>query len=218
MTAEKALYFKTYSPEAYEQNPDTLIANAETQLLGLDIEFDSMVGIGMSGMLVLPLLARHFDVPFLALRKPGESSHMRYAIAHGTIGKKWILIDDFVETGATVALARSLVTKATEGRFVTTYQGTYCYGKLFNVSNGEFYLPNGKPKSVVRCEIGDEVYYVPSGEFDHLKKHYLHMVEKTKDKEFSKGESVEYATDRFPNLDSDVIAIILTQIIVDAHS
>src|SRR3954471_24570942 len=59
----------SYSKPAYQYCTEELIENAETQLYGHNVDFDSMVGIGLSGILVLPLLARHFNVPFFACRR-----------------------------------------------------------------------------------------------------------------------------------------------------
>lgn len=143
---------------------DTLTSNAETQLKS--IKFDSMVAIGLSGMLVLPVLARHFNVPFLALRKQSEHCHDRYGIGQygrGTLGKRWILVDDFVASGKTIQTARNIVDDAlaTTG-FHTTYVGTYCYG-AYGLP-GQFVFPDNSRSSIVKYVFDGKEHFI-DGEF-----------------------------------------------------
>lgn len=114
----------SYSDEAFGDST-TLIERAQRALEG--IEFDSMVGTGLSGALVVPILARAMDKTFAIIRKDSDSSHATSRL-EGMIGDSYIFVDDFVATGAT----RDRVVKAVERlaqefyvlepRFVGTYQ------------------------------------------------------------------------------------------------
>lgn len=116
---------------------EELCQNAERTLRGLNIDFDSMAAIGLSGHMVLPTLARHFGVPFLALRKMGTYTHDDYGIGkygRGEIGKRWILVDDFICSGETVRTAKRQIAAGIDymndnygNNFSTTFAGTYCY-------------------------------------------------------------------------------------------
>lgn len=155
----------SYFGEAFG-DPDKLIKNAEVNLRGLKVEFDSMVAIGLSGYLVLPLLARHFDVPFLALRKQSENCHDSYGIGkygRGSIGHKWLLVDDFVCTGKTMRNAISLVKQGLEysDNFTTEFVGTYCYAVgVGGKSTGQFCDPHMEKQSLAEFEYAGETIVV----------------------------------------------------------
>jgi hypoxanthine phosphoribosyltransferase len=79
------------------QNPDKLLNAAEQELSRID--YDTMVGTGLSGSLVIPMLARHLGKYWAIVRK-NEPSHSSNPI-EGRIGRKWIFVDDFVSSGKT---------------------------------------------------------------------------------------------------------------------
>lgn len=155
----------SYSRPAYAYSTDELIDNAETQLYGHDVKFDSMVGIGLSGLLVLPLLARHFDVPFFACRK-GEEIHHNSELPEGggRIGKRWILIDDAKVTGNTIKRVRGIIADVVQRyNFDTEYVGTYSYNSYCNTP-GSFEGPedNAQPHSVKAIKVDGITEYVDS--------------------------------------------------------
>jgi hypoxanthine phosphoribosyltransferase len=143
-----------------------LIANAERTLKGLKVDFNGMVAIGLSGVLVLPLLARHFDVPFFAVRKEGVECHDGYgagSYGRGTIGSRWILVDDFVASGRTIETAKRRVKGAIDAQgcsFTAEYAGTYCYEKRYDDPEaGHFVTPDMRKHSVSAIEIdGTEMF------------------------------------------------------------
>lgn len=91
------------------------------------VEFDTMIGRGTSGLLVVPLLARALDKHFAIVRKPNDASHKETDI-EGTIGDRWIFVDDFVSTGNTRARVKEAVTEAQRyHQFKTEFVGTYEY-------------------------------------------------------------------------------------------
>lgn len=151
----------SYSKAAYAETTDTLISNAEMQLIGQGIQFDSMVGVGNSGLLVLPILARHFNVPFFALRKSGIKHHNRRNVyGDGIIGQRWILIDDVKVLGGTIEYANKTIRQLAEASdFETQYVGTYLYEPM-NGCPGEFLDNRDRPKCVQKIEVDGIVSYV----------------------------------------------------------
>lgn len=104
-----------------------------------NVEFDTMVGIGLSGSLVIPILARAFGANFAIVRKE-RSSHDDSAVV-GHIGHKWIFVDDFISTGTSREKVISAISEITQRiskwdestqsytykKFDTKYVGTYEY-------------------------------------------------------------------------------------------
>lgn len=62
---------------------------------------DTIVVSGMSGVVVGAVAAIRLGVNLVIVRKPDDSTHSRDNIV-GTIGNKYVVLDDFVESGATV--------------------------------------------------------------------------------------------------------------------
>lgn len=159
------MFGKSYFEQVFGDTEE-LFRNAETQLIGQKIKFDSFVGIGLSGVLVLPILARHFDVPFLALRKAGVDCHDTYGIGQygrGTIGRNWVLIDDFVSSGRTIRVAQDRVDaglREAGNGFRTEYMGCYGYGSSYGSSDGTFHHPNGNKVSLKSIEVDGEIQLV----------------------------------------------------------
>lgn len=95
-------------------------------------EFDTIVGTGMSGSLVIPTLARGLGCMWVVIRKEGDGSHS-YTNAEGTLGERWLFVDDFISGGGTLRRVRAGVEKAVsrhqrqDPRFVTAYAGAYLY-------------------------------------------------------------------------------------------
>jgi hypothetical protein len=88
----------SYSKEAFGENLNQLICTAEHVLKNVD--FDTMVGTGLSGALVVPSLARAMGKKWAIVRKPHENSHSNY-LFEGEIGSRWLFVDDFIGTGKT---------------------------------------------------------------------------------------------------------------------
>ncbi len=64
------------------------------------LKFDTLVGTGLSGAIVVPPLARSLRKKFLLIRKDNDSSHSSYP-AEGVLGRRWLFVDDFVSSGTT---------------------------------------------------------------------------------------------------------------------
>lgn len=63
------------------------------------VEYDTMIGTGLSGTLVVPTLARILGKHWAIVRK--ERSVHTSIMVEGTIGERWLFVDDFVSSGTT---------------------------------------------------------------------------------------------------------------------
>jgi hypothetical protein len=150
-----------------------LIKTAEQHFNAFDIEVDSFVGLGLSSLIAVPVLAYHFKVPFLALRKPGVSCHDSQVgmIGRGTIGKRWMFIDDFKATGRTIENAKSYVTKGLDYMGVpetaTKYVGTFTYN-----DGGAFITPDNEVKHVKELILDGHSTIVDGSMYDYFRTLY----------------------------------------------
>jgi adenine/guanine phosphoribosyltransferase-like PRPP-binding protein len=110
---------------------DVIIDHAENALK--KIKFDTLVGRGMSGALVVPVLARELSVRYkrpigsLVIRKPGDDSHASLP-AEGKLGRRWLFVDDFISSGETRRAAFAGVTDvARRAHWKTKFVGSYLY-------------------------------------------------------------------------------------------
>ena len=117
--------FKTwYMDEAVFALPKVIeAATAELE----DIEFDTLVGTGFSGGIVIPALALTLGKRFVLIRKDTDDSHHRGRIV-GELGKQWIFVDDFISSGKTRRRVMDKVAEAVvESGQQTTMVGQYMY-------------------------------------------------------------------------------------------
>ena len=82
--------------------------------------FDTIVGTGLSGSLVVPHLGRAFGLHWAIVRK-NDGSHSSSQI-EGNIGQRWIFVDDFIYSGKTLNRVQSVVTVYCTARYVGTYE------------------------------------------------------------------------------------------------
>lgn len=91
--------FRTYyMDQAVFRLPD-VIETAKRNLAKVD--FDTMVGTGFSGSIVIPALALAMNKQFVLIRKETDDSHHGKGRMLGDLGKRWIFVDDFVSSGKT---------------------------------------------------------------------------------------------------------------------
>jgi orotate phosphoribosyltransferase len=69
--------------------------------LGIPQDFDTLVGTGISGAVIVPTLARLLGVDWAIVRKEDDGTHGWYMI-EGVVGAKWLFVDDLVSSGSTV--------------------------------------------------------------------------------------------------------------------
>jgi len=88
-----------------------------------DWTFDTMIGTGLSGAMVIPSIARILNVRWALVRKPSESTHSPLPI-EGEIGARWLFVDDFTITRAT---QRHVIGTVVQVCASTRFIGTYMY-------------------------------------------------------------------------------------------
>jgi orotate phosphoribosyltransferase-like protein len=102
-----------------------------------NVDYDTMVGTGLSGSLVIPVLAREFGKYFAIVRK-GEQRHSTIEV-EGQIGHKWIFVDDFISSGDTRNRVKNAVRGVTGNPDL--YVGSYLYHpNRFELSGFEYNL------------------------------------------------------------------------------
>lgn len=88
-----------YMSEAYAPTPK-LVRDTAYNLRPYHLKYDTMVGTGLSGSLVIPRLARAMHKEWLIIRKPGDGTHSDEP-GEGMHGDRWLFVDDFVSSGST---------------------------------------------------------------------------------------------------------------------
>lgn len=91
-----------------------------SKVLG-DVSFDTIVCTGVSGIIFASPLAMEMKKHLLIVRKNGESSHGAYR-AEGTIGRRWLFVDDFISSGTTFNRVNDAVDRIANGEW---YQEHY---------------------------------------------------------------------------------------------
>jgi orotate phosphoribosyltransferase len=118
--------FKTYYMDNAVFNLSEVIETAKERLA--DVDFDTLVGTGFSGGIVIPALALAMGKKFVLIRKETDDSHHGRGRLLGEIGEKWIFVDDFVSSGRTRSRVIEKVTDAAEvADQDTEFVGQYMY-------------------------------------------------------------------------------------------
>lgn len=116
----------SYSNMAFK-DPEIILEDFQHETRGQ--KFDTLIGTGLSGALVVPTLARALGLKWAIIRKPNDGSHT-YAKFEGEIGQRWVFVDDFVSSGATRRRVQEAVEDiAQQYGARTRYVGTYEYEK-----------------------------------------------------------------------------------------
>lgn len=93
-------------------------------------DFDTLVGTGMSGALVIPALAVRLRRKFVIVRKENDDSHHGGNRLLGELGKRWVFVDDFTSSGATRDRVKARIQEDAEARrFETTHVASYYYNR-----------------------------------------------------------------------------------------
>ena len=87
------------------ESPQSLIDDSKPFLENLD--FDTMIGTGLSGTIATIILANHYKKKYSIVRKNTDTSNHGWHKVEGIIGKKWIFIDDLIDTGSTFYYVRA---------------------------------------------------------------------------------------------------------------
>lgn len=91
--------FRTYYMDRAVFDLPEVIETAKKALK--DVDFDTLVGTGFSGSIVIPSLALALGKNFVLIRKETDDSHHGKGRLVGELGEKWIFVDDFVSSGTT---------------------------------------------------------------------------------------------------------------------
>lgn len=111
------LHEAIFRPEVIEQRARELLAG---------IEYDTLVGTGLSGALVLPALARALGKTFAVVRKP-DNSHSRERV-EGSLGRRWVFVDDLIFSGDTLTRVRTEIAAISQSYgHATEYVGAFLY-------------------------------------------------------------------------------------------
>lgn len=114
--------FRTYYFDSAIRDLGAVIERARRHLV--DVDFDTIVGTGFSGSIVIPALALSMGKKFVLIRKEGDDSHHGGGRLVGQLGERWIFVDDFVDSGRT---RRRVIGKLAGGPDPTTMVGQYLY-------------------------------------------------------------------------------------------
>ena len=118
--------FRTYYMDQAVFNLENVIEQAKKDLA--DVDFDTLVGTGFSGGIVIPSLALAMGKKFVLIRKESDDSHHGRGRLLGELGEKWVFVDDFVSSGLTRHRVISKVNGAARGRdHATRMVGQYMY-------------------------------------------------------------------------------------------
>ncbi|WP_146099087.1 phosphoribosyltransferase [Nocardia nova] len=114
-----------YLDDAFD--PDSVVADARTHLRAAGVRCDTLVGTGLSGALIIPILARELGVDYAIVRAPGPCNHARTRV-EGFLGSSWLFVDDHISTGHTFRYVyRAITDIAREHSILTTLVGSFCY-------------------------------------------------------------------------------------------
>lgn len=88
---------------------------------------DTVVGLGLSGVIAVTKIGEKFGLNTLAVRKENDGSHARNW-GEGDLGKRWVFVDDLMSSGATFRRAYTAVSGILEEYNETSeFLGAYFY-------------------------------------------------------------------------------------------
>ena len=121
----------TFQTRYFDEAVFNLADVIETISAGLDgVDFDTIVGTGFSGGVVIPALALSMGKQFVLIRKEGDDSHHGGGRLVGKLGERWIFVDDFISSGRTRKRVIGKISEAVlDRRIKTTMVGQYMYQK-----------------------------------------------------------------------------------------
>lgn len=131
--------FRTYYMDDAVLDLSGVIETAREKLAG--VEFDTIVGTGFSGGIVVPALALAMGKKFLLIRKDGDDSHHGGGQPVGELGLYWIFVDDLVSTGRTRRRVMDKVANSLDWNETTKMVGQYLYQRLDGVREFEPFRP-----------------------------------------------------------------------------
>ncbi len=92
-----------------------------------NLQFDTVVCTGTSGLLVAPLIARAMGRHLLVVRKPSDKKNHSLNTCEGWLGSSWLFVDDQISSGTTLARVAHAVRKAKQP--VPQFMGAFLYDR-----------------------------------------------------------------------------------------
>jgi adenine/guanine phosphoribosyltransferase-like PRPP-binding protein len=107
--------------------PEDLMFTLE-KVLPEDLEYDTVVGTGLSGALAVQEVARRLGKRYLVVRKPNDGTHSWLPV-FGHLGRRWLFVDDLVGSGKTFTRVYDGVNNisASYNNWETEFVGTALY-------------------------------------------------------------------------------------------
>lgn len=97
----------SYMYRAFDE-PKTVIREARNALHG--VKFDTIIGTGLSGAVIVPMMAHAMRKYFAIVRKPKEQRACHaHSVIEGKIGARWLFVDDMIDSGTTFGRVREAV-------------------------------------------------------------------------------------------------------------
>lgn len=100
-------------------DPESFIEERAREYIG-NVQFDTMIGTGVSGAVIVPTLARLFKVEWAVVRKDNDGSH-GWNTVEGRVGESWLFVDDLISTGTTMRRVRKAMDHDHHSEFVGAY-------------------------------------------------------------------------------------------------
>jgi len=108
-------------------NPIALINQLQDDLPTFVDPIDTLIGRGLSGALFVPMLADALELHWAIVRKPKDGTHSTEPI-EGTIGERWLFVDDLIASGHTLTITRQVVhTHCMKHGHETKFAGAWTY-------------------------------------------------------------------------------------------
>ena len=121
-----ATQFKTWYMDQALFDLAEVIDTAKERLA--DVDFDTLVGTGFSGGIVVPSLALAMGKKFVLIRKENDDSHHGRGRLLGELGARWIFVDDLISSGRTrQRVIEKIQKQASYLEAVPTMVGQYMY-------------------------------------------------------------------------------------------
>lgn len=139
--------FRTYYFDEAIRDLPGVIEKCKQALRGID--FDTIVGTGFSGGIVIPALAMSMGKKFVLIRKESDDSHHGGGRLVGELGERWVFVDDFVSSGRTRERVITKIADAVVGTDLdeTTMVGQYMYQRN-QPGRFEYYADDWAPEGL----------------------------------------------------------------------
>lgn len=87
-----------YFDRAFTEREDIISQSVEALA---EVEFDTIVATGVSGLVVAPILAHALGKDLFVVRKSDDTTNHSGKPTAGVLGERWVFVDDFISSGAT---------------------------------------------------------------------------------------------------------------------